>query len=316
MSKRVYPKMLAEERMYALRVAELQASWRGRADIDPGQRAFGAMSPWIAEGPLLAAALHDAREAGIDLKGDADDEAFLFMNRRRLHYHKTLRWVAYGMPVYRIDRDTTHALASTGVGGVEFDDLRMPFPTMLVYFDGPERYLYLKIRGEMAAVRVMWIHASEDGPGGSRCIHVHMFTRTDRDGLEATLPSGTDLDRFMADYATAQGREHLAFATSFLLYLACVPPRPCKTRVPGVDRARRNDWELPSEWQVVPAKIESGSCGTRGESQPHASPRAHVVRGHWRMQACGHGRAQRKPMWIKPHWRGEFCPGITRDMEK
>jgi hypothetical protein len=30
----------------------------------------------------------------------------------------------------------------------------------------------------------------------------------------------------------------------------------------------------------------------------------HVVRGHWKMQAHGEARAQRKRMWIEPYWRG------------
>lgn len=30
----------------------------------------------------------------------------------------------------------------------------------------------------------------------------------------------------------------------------------------------------------------------------------HVVRGHWRLQACGPKLAWRRPTWIAPHWRG------------
>lgn len=29
-----------------------------------------------------------------------------------------------------------------------------------------------------------------------------------------------------------------------------------------------------------------------------------VVRGHWRQQACGPGREQRRPTWIMPHLKG------------
>lgn len=31
----------------------------------------------------------------------------------------------------------------------------------------------------------------------------------------------------------------------------------------------------------------------------------HLVRGHFRNQVCGAGRADRKRIWIQPHWRGE-----------
>ena len=29
-----------------------------------------------------------------------------------------------------------------------------------------------------------------------------------------------------------------------------------------------------------------------------------MVRGHWRAQACGRGRAERRPTWIAPYWKG------------
>ncbi len=30
----------------------------------------------------------------------------------------------------------------------------------------------------------------------------------------------------------------------------------------------------------------------------------HIVRGHWREQACGPHHTERRPTWIKPHWSG------------
>lgn len=30
----------------------------------------------------------------------------------------------------------------------------------------------------------------------------------------------------------------------------------------------------------------------------------HIVRGHWKMQAHGEGRAERKRLWVEPYWRG------------
>jgi hypothetical protein len=38
----------------------------------------------------------------------------------------------------------------------------------------------------------------------------------------------------------------------------------------------------------------------------------HLVRGHWRWQVCGKGRAERRLMWIRPHWRGEDAPEMPR----
>ena len=43
---------------------------------------------------------------------------------------------------------------------------------------------------------------------------------------------------------------------------------------------------------------------------------AHHVRGHWRDQACGTGRTQRKRIWIMPHRRGDEALGsVVRRIE-
>lgn len=51
----------------------------------------------------------------------------------------------------------------------------------------------------------------------------------------------------------------------------------------------------------------------RGEADYHLRVRF-IVAGHWRKQACGIGRADRRLMWIEPYWKGpEFAP-ITRSI--
>ena len=39
-----------------------------------------------------------------------------------------------------------------------------------------------------------------------------------------------------------------------------------------------------------------------------------IVAGHWRQQACGQGRAQRKLTWIAPYWKGPELAPITRSV--
>lgn len=44
----------------------------------------------------------------------------------------------------------------------------------------------------------------------------------------------------------------------------------------------------------------------------HASPTVQfMVIGHWRNQACGVGRAERRPTWIKAHWKGAIDAPIN-----
>ncbi len=41
----------------------------------------------------------------------------------------------------------------------------------------------------------------------------------------------------------------------------------------------------------------------------------YVVRGHWRSQPCGPGRAERKRIWIAPHWKGPHGDALRREYE-
>jgi len=56
-----------------------------------------------------------------------------------------------------------------------------------------------------------------------------------------------------------------------------------------------------------------GMAGSASEGSEAAVVR-HLVRGHWRWQVCGKGRAERRLIWIKPHWRGDevLAPPVCR----
>jgi len=71
-----------------------------------------------------------------------------------------------------------------------------------------------------------------------------------------------------------------------------------------IDRAFRD-----AAVAVVSSVIEGSVVGIRRAL-------AHHVRGHWRDQACGAGRSQRKRIWIMPHRRGEESLGsVVRRVE-
>lgn len=73
----------------------------------------------------------------------------------------------------------------------------------------------------------------------------------------------------------------------------------------------------------VPRKVKRGAGDTKRDrfySYQHVGSRVRyvgppvndgkkldkrfLVRGHWRMQACGPKRSERRRLWIKPHWKG------------
>lgn len=63
---------------------------------------------------------------------------------------------------------------------------------------------------------------------------------------------------------------------------------------------------LPSEITVV--TLREGihdPTGDRGEPGAGTTLTSrHLVRGHWRQQACGHNREQRKPVYVQPYIKG------------
>lgn len=50
------------------------------------------------------------------------------------------------------------------------------------------------------------------------------------------------------------------------------------------------------------AEVRAITTGTRKGVSPKVQ---FLVRGHWRNQACGPGRVDRKHLWIEPHWKGD-----------
>ena len=64
------------------------------------------------------------------------------------------------------------------------------------------------------------------------------------------------------------------------------------------DRERRKVTGV--DYIYVGASIPAASVGERGKLMTH-----HWVRGHWKQQAHGTGRAERKLLWVKPYERGK-----------
>lgn len=52
------------------------------------------------------------------------------------------------------------------------------------------------------------------------------------------------------------------------------------------------------------AGIRAALLGTGGTGKSWRAAQRFIVRGHWRNQAHGEGRALRKRLWIEPHWKG------------
>jgi hypothetical protein len=56
------------------------------------------------------------------------------------------------------------------------------------------------------------------------------------------------------------------------------------------------------------------ACRAAIRGGPRAPCLRHLVRGHWRNQACGPAHTERNLLWIQPHWRGAMR-GVLRPIE-
>jgi hypothetical protein len=75
------------------------------------------------------------------------------------------------------------------------------------------------------------------------------------------------------------------------------------------DQATPQTWFLGRDVKLSPELRRMASEVALGQSKHTAVEgwrvrMRHVVRGHWKQQFHGEGRAQRKRIWVEPYWRG------------
>lgn len=103
-------------------------------------------------------------------------------------------------------------------------------------------------------------------------------------------------------------------AVNLSLYIATLPPEqrpdiaPIRVDSRGETRARvykmGSEVKLPRQLRdAAKAYAKTGRAGTE-DSTNWRIHRRHVVRGHWRNQACGPKLSEHKRIWIMPHWKG------------
>ncbi len=322
-----YPSILSDIRLASLQIAELHAEGVGRENIDPGP--YVDSKTWLS--PQLSAYVRRALQYNVDLGADPRLLAEAGISHCVTEIHRELRWVSSGMPIYRIDHDTVEALRRTNVDSINVRDVRWPTHTFAVFFEPP----YSFFLGD-TPMRIGW--ASETHFLGRRAanlidsgvtveLSVLSKRRTDLStaGVSVGVPADDDitLGEAMARYvgrpaapdepSPAPGeREMMAdfarFMVSFALYTTAYKPRPFHVNAPKVVKAAA-PWGLPREWVVVQSKIQGRKPPTAsGHTRAGVSPRSHVVAGHWRMQSYGPHHSLRRPLWIKPHWRGSIEP--------
>lgn len=128
---------------------------------------------------------------------------------------------------------------------------------------------------------------------------VHDVKEGWRDADEAAIKATQRLLANLCVYLCSRPKEELAAAEN----RRAAPRRPA----PGVDVAPGpRVWVLGREIKL-PKDMRDAARAFAELGRPEVRWRTHarfVVRGHWRRQAVGKGRAERKTIWIHPFWKG------------
>lgn len=109
-----------------------------------------------------------------------------------------------------------------------------------------------------------------------------------------------------ADRDARRTIRQIVFGT--LAYVTAVPTAMESMLPPGPPRARREPREETTRWTIERTlKLDPNLVkSVRGGSREIAFrlKHRHIVRGHYRNQVHGVGRAERKRIWVQPFWRG------------
>ncbi len=217
-------------------------------------------------------------------------------------------WVASGCHVYELTHSIAALLAATRAPDIDFS--RLPHRSFMISLPSE----YLPIEGDEESVRLVLVSAITDAPsvtliGSKRRITVspessdpgeRMGEGSKLDDL-AEMPRDVLLSIRIASNVIAYVIEHADCVSS-------------KVRSESARSEPRSILVVAPPRNVVVTRefrrrvIDLVSAGTRAQLR---SALAHVVRGHWRNQAVGERRSERRLTWVRPHRRGDLAAGVV-----
>lgn len=219
-----------------------------------------------------------------------------------------LAWAFSGHNVFELGNDFVAAMLLTDPREIRFDDLRLPFPGVLItipdrFVTGAEGRSYTKLH--LSHVDGSWELYATDGA------HVLDTSVAEGEALSwnlfegiGTVEGDNELDD--ADATAIQSIRRIAFG--MLAYVTvvdrAVEERPAvvtRTRH-GDDRARPRVHDVGRSVKIDPTLVRYARAGAREIALQ--IKRRFIVRGHYRNQAHGPGHRDRKTIWIEPFWKG------------
>lgn len=258
--------------------------------------------------------------------------------------HAMLRWYDGGCPRFRLSHGLTTELSLTDPSGVPMEEVRQPFPTYLVELprsgspitwsshhagDAEPAYLFVHtivgagpIGAPSKAPASEWMEmfARHRQPDGPRSLNVCIFSTVKAphsflarsDVLDTPVvtvrpaPRASDPER--APFDDDEGAMTMAWRLAFNipLYLRHHPSGTI-----GGGKTVNHDHGIRSVLYEIGADVplnrelrDAARAACRGDEKKWSLAKRFIVRGHWKQQAFGPGRVDRKLIFVEPYWKG------------
>jgi hypothetical protein len=242
--------------------------------------------------------------------------------------HAFCSWVEQGLPAYDLTHSLMASLLLTDPAGVNAADFRLPFETFFVRL--PSDFWFIE-RGDKPdpvlslIIHHCWIRDSErliiklDAASGITLWEILGMPATGKLASWLHHDTGRAKGRFMLTISEREVDTQMAarrLVANLCLYLTSraeteTPERKVRTAAHRTEQGAR--FELPHLWVLgrevkldknLVRAAKDWTQATRGDRSGWRLRSRFTVSGHWRNQAHGPGRTERRPTWIKPFWKG------------
>lgn len=220
------------------------------------------------------------------------------------------RWASFNFPTIRLTSLQACALALSDMTEEQLEGVSAPWPAFFLltedaFVSGDDpigETMVARWSSEDTKMGGRW-HLGAEAPGGATLWHHNIPTWDLFHGTKRRVSGLLDLDK--------QEEKVLAMLGRATLNLCEV----LSSSEGELQAARERKRKGEKKRRVKGGKAYSLSLSVKVDMRQHVrdylssdASRVYkvrwVVRGHWRMQACGPQRSLRKKRWIEPHWKG------------
>ena len=231
-----------------------------------------------------------------------------------------MRWASTGFNVFTLSHGLAAGLLLTDPG--ERIDVRVPYPVFAVSMpSGVVPYFVADSAGGQQWADTIWVFHTLSAEGGQPSVEIrvgwHGLFVARRLTMAAFETVDGDINYAEEDRVCLDCAQRVV--VNFLLWLEAIGGARAEHRehVPRklAEKRERGGEQWPTQWhfgkeiKLGPELRRMAAEVALGRSKRHAVEgwrlrHRFVVRGHWRNQACGAGRAERRRKWIEPFWKG------------